>query len=181
MSSPAREPQISEVWGSDAPLADRVAQVVRHPTIVKLIKYTSVSVISTVVSQVTLLLAFGVLRLMSEVPANLLANVVATFPSYSLNRRWVWRKGGKSHLGREVIPFWVLSFAGLGLSSLTVWGAGAYSRAHHFDHLATSVMVNVANLLAFALLWVIKFVIYNRLFRVDPVELPGEETELVET
>ena len=41
---------------------------------------------------------------MSEVPANILANVLATIPSYWLNRRWVWGKGGKSHFWREVGP-----------------------------------------------------------------------------
>ena len=36
--------------------------MIAHPSSVKVIKYASVSVISTVVSQVTLLLTFGVFR-----------------------------------------------------------------------------------------------------------------------
>jgi putative flippase GtrA len=174
-------PHLRHVWQSDAPVGERLSQIVRHPSSVKLYKYASVSIISTAVSQVTLLLTFGVFHLMSEVPANLLANVVATPPSYYLNRKWVWGKGGKSRLWREVVPFWVLSFLGLALSSLTVWVAGDFARHHGLSHAATSLLVNAANLFAFALLWVLKFVVYQRLFHIDPVEHPdAEESDLVE-
>ena len=75
--------------------------MIAHPSSVKVIKYACVSVISTIVSQVTLLLTFGIFHVMSEVPANIVANVLATIPSYWLNRRWVWGKGGKSHFWRR--------------------------------------------------------------------------------
>ena len=58
---------------------------------------------------------------MPAVAANVVANVVATVPSYVLNRRWVWGRGGRSHFWREVMPFWVLSFIGLAFSSPPVW------------------------------------------------------------
>ena len=151
----------------------------RHPSSLKLVKYASVSIISTIVSQVTLLLTFGVFHLMSEVPANLLANVVATPPSYYLNRKWVWGKGGKSHLMREVVPFWVLGFAGLALSSLTVWAAGSFARHHDLSHAVTTILVNAANLFAFGVLWVVKFVVYQRLFHVEPVEYEEHHAEKV--
>jgi putative flippase GtrA len=115
-------------------------------------------------------MTFGVWRVMSEVPANILANAVATVPSYYLNRKWVWGKGGRSHLWREVVPFWVLSFAGLAFSSLAVWLAGNFARNHHYGHATTVLLVNAANLFSFALLWIVKFVIYNKLFHLDPVE-----------
>ena len=96
-------------------MAARIRQIVAHPSSLKLFKYAGVSVISTIVSQVTLFMTFGVWRVMSEVPANILANAVATVPSYYLNRKWVWGKSGRSHLWREVVPFWVLSFVGPGV------------------------------------------------------------------
>ena len=130
-------------------------------------------------SQVTLLLVFGVFHVMSEVPANLLANVLATVPSYALNRRWVWGKSGKSHFWREVAPFWILSFVGLAFSSLAVWLAGDFARAHGLSHGATALLVNLANLLSFAILWIVKFVIYNKLFHVEPVEYEEHHAEKV--
>lgn len=171
---------LADAWRTDDTLVNRLVMVVRHPSSLKVAKYASVSVISTVVSQVTLLLTFGVFRVMSEVPANILANVVATVPSYYLNRSWVWGKNGKSHLWREVVPFWVLSFVGLAFSSLAVWLAGDFARDHHLHHFGTTVLVNGANLVSFAILWVVKFVIYQKLFHVAPIERPPAESDLVD-
>jgi putative flippase GtrA len=170
---------LKHIWASDQSLYARVRQMMAHPSSVKLIKYAGVSLISTIVSQVTLLLVFGVFHLMSEVPANLLANVLATVPSYALNRRWVWGKSGKSHFWKEVAPFWILSFIGLAFSSLAVWIAGDFARSHGLSHGATALLVNLANLLSFAILWVVKFVIYNKLFHVAPVEYEEHHAEKV--
>ena len=65
----------------------------------KMLRYTMVSVISTVVSFVSLAIIFG-LHWMSQVPATVTANAIATFPSYQLNRKWAWGKGGRSHLAK---------------------------------------------------------------------------------
>ncbi len=161
---------VLHLWRSDAPLTTRIREIIRHPSSLKLIKYSAVSIISTVVSQVILLLAFGVFRVMSEVPANILASAIATIPSYVLNRRWVWGKDGKSSVWREIVPFWILSFIGLGVSSLAVWGAGSLSRQHNLSHVETTIMVNAANLLSFGVLWLGKFIVYNKLFHISPVE-----------
>jgi putative flippase GtrA len=180
VSGPSSHPPLKHVWKQDEPLTVRVGQVIRHPSSLKLVKYASVSIISTAVSQVTLLVTFGILHLMPAVAANIVANVVATPPSYYLNRKWVWGKGGKSHLWREVVPFWTLGFIGLALSSLTVWGAQAFAHHHNLSHGATSVLVNAANLFAFAVLWVFKFIVYQRLFHIAPVEHPEDESDLVD-
>ena len=95
MTEHGGHPSFSHIWSSDQSLYVRIRQMIAHPSSVKLIKYASVSLISTVVSQITLILVFGVYHLMSEVPANILANVLATVPSYALNRRWVWGKSGQ--------------------------------------------------------------------------------------
>ena len=172
-------PPLSHIWSSDQPLAARVRQIMGHPSSLKLFKYAGVSVISTLVSQVTLFLTFGVFNVLSEVPANLVANVVATVPSYYLNRKWVWGKGGRSHFWREVVPFWVLSFVGLAFSSLAVYLAGAFARHHGLHHGATTILVNAANLASFAILWIVKFLIYNKLFHIDPVEYEEHHAEKV--
>jgi putative flippase GtrA len=172
-------PPLKHIWSSDQPMVARIRQIIAHPSSLKLIKYASVSVISTVVSQITLFMTFGVWRVLSEVPANILANAVATVPSYYLNRKWVWGKGGRSHLWREVVPFWVLSFVGLAFSSLAVWLAGSFARNHHYGHATTVLLVNAANLFSFALLWIVKFLIYNKLFHIDPVEYEEHHAEKV--
>jgi putative flippase GtrA len=137
----------------------------------KMFRYTMVSVISTGVSFATLALVYGVFKVWTEVPSTLFANVVATVPSYYLNRNWAWGKSGRSHLRREVLPFWGLSIVGILLSILTSSAARSFG-IHHFnhDHLARTVLVEGMNLFAFALLWVAKFLVFQRLFRTPPAD-----------
>ena len=89
----------------------------------------------------------------------------------------MWGKSGKSHFWREVAPFWILSFVGLAFSSVAVWLAGEFARSHGLHHGATALLVNLANLVSFAILWIVKFVIYNKLFHVDPVEYEEHHAE----
>ena len=76
--------------------------------------YSAVSVIAVVTSQIVLVLCHAVLGMSAEW-SNIIAVAAGTVPSYSLNRSWVWGKSTKSDLWREVVPFWVMSFAGLAL------------------------------------------------------------------
>ena len=62
MTDHGGHPPLAHIWSSDQPLSARLRQVMAHPSSVKLIKYASVSVISTIVSQVVLLILFGVFR-----------------------------------------------------------------------------------------------------------------------
>ncbi len=147
----------------------------RSPSGRKMVKYAVVSVVSTLASQGVLLLTFGVWRLWSAVVCNVVANAVATIPSYYLNRSWVWGKSGRSHLLREVTPFWITSFAGMALSLYTVWVAAGFADHHDFSHVAKTAIVQSANLVAFGVLWVAKFVFYNRVLFVQPEAAPVAE------
>jgi putative flippase GtrA len=134
------------------------------PDGIKIVRYTTVSAISALTSLVILTIVYGVLRLWGEVYSTLFANVMAGIPSYFLNRQWVWRKGGRSHLWREVLPFWVMSFTGIGFALLTAGWAHDLADQHHLHHLARTVLVVGANVGAFGILWMLKFIILNRLF-----------------
>jgi hypothetical protein len=67
----------------------------------------------------------------------------------------------------------------LAFSSLAVWLAGDFARSHGYGHGATALLVNLANLLSFAILWIVKFVIYNKLFHVEPIEYEEHHAEKV--
>ena len=95
-----------------------------------------VSVITTVISLVTIVIAtagFGI----GAALANIIATTIATIPSYHLNRRWTWGRKDRSNPLREVLPFWVLSFAGLALSTLTVSIADSWAYHAHLAPLCT--------------------------------------------
>lgn len=136
------------------------------PTGSKMVRYSLASVVSVAVGELLLLLTYGVLR-WSAVEANLFATAVASLPSYYLNRRWVWRKVGRSHLMKEVVPFWVLAFIGLALSTFAVDIAERWSRDLGLSHAMSTAMVNVAALAAFGVVWVGKFLIFNHLMFID--------------
>jgi putative flippase GtrA len=142
---------------------------------VKVVRYTLVSVISAVTSLVLLTIVFGVLRLWSEVVSTLFANVMAGIPSYFLNRQWVWGKSGRSHIWREIVPFWVMSITGIGFALYAASLAQAFANSHHLQHLARTVLVIGANVAAFSILWLLKFLILNRLFvEIADVEVGSE-------
>ena len=158
--------------------AEHVWQRRHTPEAKQLIRYTMVSVISTVVSFGVLALVFGVFHLWGEIESTVFANVVATVPSYFLNRMWVWGKGGRSHLMKEIVPFWVMSAIGIVVSIGGAAVARHIGKTHHLTHLQQTAVVLLANLISFGLFWVLKYMLYNRLFHVHPVE---ELDELVES
>jgi putative flippase GtrA len=133
----------------------------RTPTGQKLIKYTMVSIISVIISQALLALAFGVLR-WTAAWSNIFAVALSSLPSYYLNRAWAWGKRGRSHMLKEVVPFWAMSFLGLALSTLFVHVAEDRSSGVE-NRAVQTLIIQGAALAAFGVLWVAKFVILNKL------------------
>lgn len=126
-------------------------------------KYTAISAFLVVVSQILLFILYGILRAGSATTCNLITTALTAVPSYYLNRRWAWGKSGKSHFMKEILPFWVLTFAGLGLSLIAVALAHRLAVHLHASHLVDAIFVNGASLSAFGVLWVGKFMIFNKL------------------
>jgi putative flippase GtrA len=157
-----------------APLPDRLAHHVNKldtPAGRRMVRYVAQSVLTTIFSFVVLGLVYGVFRLWTEIPSVVFANTVATVPSYYLNRHWVWRKGGRSHVMKEVVPFWVVSFIGIVLSILAAAVARHIGLKYFPNHHGLrTVLVEAANLFSFGVLWIGKFLIFSRLFRHQHVE-----------
>jgi putative flippase GtrA len=126
----------------------------------KLLRYGAVSVVATSTSM-AVLGALVATRTLTPGWANLVATAVGTVPSFELNRRWVWGKTGRRSFAGEVGPFAALSFAGLALSTLAVSVAG-----HLAAGLSTAprtLAVEAANVGAFGSLWILQFVVLDRL------------------
>src|SRR3954453_20158172 len=146
------------------------------PTGRKAIRYSLVSVVAVAVNQAVLALAFDAFG-WTAASANVLATVAGTIPSYVLSRRWVWRKTGRSHLMKEIVPFALLGLAGLVLTTLAAAGAERFAEAFTDVRHVQAAIVMAATLGTFGVLWVMRYVILDRiLFRTDgrvPVGLPG--------
>ena len=157
--------------------AEHLWQKRETPEAKQLLRYAMVSVVSTVVSFATLALVFGVFHFWGEIGSTVFANAVATVPSYYLNRGWVWGKNGRSHLMKEIVPFWAMSGIGIVVSIFGAAIARHLGIEHHLGHLQQTGVVLFANVMSFAIFWVLKFLVFNRLFKVHPLE---ELEELVE-
>ncbi|MDP8938029.1 MAG: GtrA family protein [Actinomycetota bacterium] len=143
----------------------------RTPGGKKMVRYTLVSVISVMVSLVVLFVALYFFH-WSARTANIVAVGVSAIPSYALNRAWAWGKTGRSHLFKEVVPFWAMAFLGLVIST---WAAVfTKANAHYIttSRLGVTLLVMASNIASFGLLWFGKFMILNKvLFAHRPAEI----------
>ena len=132
----------------------------------KKVRYFLASVITTIFSQAVLFLAnYG--RIATAVECSVIATAAGAVPSYYLNRAWAWGRSERSHLMKEVVPFWALAFFGLFVSIGAVDLADGQAKSAHLSHLAVTVIDNFAYLMAFVVVWVIKFIIFDKLVFVD--------------
>jgi len=145
----------------------------------KLIRFTCVSGVSTATSQLLIFLIYGVGHLWGVVASTFVANLCATIPSYNLNRTWTWGKSGRSHLVKEIVPFWAMSALGIVTSFFFSLWARHLVREHHFPHWANTLIVMAVNFLAFGIFWVLKLLVFNRIFHVVPDKLEEVEEHLI--
>jgi putative flippase GtrA len=133
----------------------------------KILRYASVSMVATVTSLSVLGVLVGVLT----VPAgwaNVAATAAGTIPSFELNRRWVWRKSGPRSLPVEVLPFTILSFSGLAISTIAVHVAGAWASHRGWPATGRTLLILATNVAAYGSLWVLQFVLLDRVLFKDP-------------
>jgi hypothetical protein len=96
-------------------------------------------------------------------------------PSYHLNRLWAWGKRGKSAFRKEIVPYWSLALAGIAFSQIGAFSARAVVRAHDWSHLTNTALVSFTNVLCFAIFWVLKLLVFNRIFHFDKLKVIDEE------
>lgn len=158
----------------------------------RLVKFATVSVISTIITQGLLALFYDALSVGSAMVCNVIATGIATIPAYWLNRTWTWGKRGKSHPWKEVAPFWIIAFIGMVLSTIAVGIAAHNADAISHAHFVRRIFVQCANFVTYGAIWIGRYVIFNRyLFgantqqgRVDAegtdgVRVPGEVEAIV--
>jgi putative flippase GtrA len=118
-----------------------------------------VSICCTIFST-TILIVLAVGFRMDAGYANAIAVTCGIIPSYFANRSWVWDRRGKSSVGREVAPFWVMNIAGLIISTVLVALVGHATT--DWSAATRSVALPAANLTVFGVLWVIQFFVLDR-------------------
>jgi putative flippase GtrA len=118
------------------------------------------------VSTVNVLFGGGLLVLFQHWMRPTFSNIVAVgssaVPAYYMNRAWVWGKRGRSHWKKEVLPFWSFTGAGLVLSTLAI--------SFVDEHTKSKLVILFVQLLAFGVLWVLRFFLLDKLFHVEVFE-----------
>lgn len=137
-------------------LVDRLVEPLgrRAPLARKLVKYSAASAVGVICGQSALIFCSAVLG-WPGVASNLTAVTVGAVPNYLMNRYWTWSKRGPNHLWGEVVPFWVMTLLGLLLSTWAV--------SYADDRWGSTFAISVANLSGFGVLWVVKFVLLDKL------------------
>lgn len=136
------------------------------------LRYSMVSVVGVVITQLELLLFVGLLDL-EPTWSNVAAVSLCSIPVFILNKRWVWSRDGKIDLRREILPFWIFTLAGLVLSTIIVAVVGRWSDA--------TILVMAANVAGFAVLWVAKFLFLDQVMfgRSELDEVLAQESDPV--
>ena len=125
------------------------------------IRYSMCSVVGVVGTQILLFLFLHAFE-WKPVLSNFIAVTVMSAPVFMLNKYWVWGKGGRAHLRREVIPFWLFTVAGWILSTLMViFVVNATKTVAEPD--GNKLAVQAANIAGFGVLWVLKYLFLDRI------------------
>jgi len=130
----------------------------------KMTRYVLGSVVTTAVSFTSIAILYGFRIIPGVVWATLAGNLIATLPAYHLNRTWTWGKRGKSHMRREISAFW----------------ARHEVHSHSWSHLADTALVTGTNLLCFAIFFILKLMVFNKIFHVNKLERLEEHLTLEE-
>lgn len=137
-----------------------LGEAIRSQDLGKILRYGTISVVSTAISLTGLFVFYRWIGL-SPTWSNIVATCIATVPYYYLNRMWVFKKSGRSHLTKEVLPFWTIAFVSLVLSTLAVKFAGSQVHSISSKNVRGAILV-LANLATYGILWIAKFVVFNR-------------------
>jgi putative flippase GtrA len=136
------------------------------PTGVKAFRYVVVSAVAVAVHQVSLFVLFRGFHWTAR-SANILAFCLGTIPSYYLNRRWTWGRTHRSHLLKEVLPFWAVALASLLFSTVAADFAERAADDVASSRSVQGLIINAASLATLGLVWSAKFVFFNKVLFVD--------------
>ncbi len=135
-------------------------------------KYSASSVIATVVSQVAFALCywFGTAALV----ATLVAWLAGAIPNYVLNRRWTWGRSGQK------LPYTII-VVGSAVVAAVVTSVTDHLVQPIESHAWQTVLVTGSYLATYAVLFMVKFVLFDRLVFAKTVSDPVEARTPVAT
>jgi putative flippase GtrA len=135
------------------------------------------------VSATTTILSVGVLVVLTQfttiAPAtgNVVATVAGIGPSYTMNRRWAWKRADRGDPVREVLPFATYCVAALAVSTVAIDAAADWASDSGLNSFERTAAVVTANLSSFGSLWVGQFVLLSRIFDCNAPRQTPDQSE----
>ncbi len=147
---------------------------VRLPTWLRFSRYAVGSIICFGISELVFVAVFGV-GLLGPRGAAVVASVAGIIPGYFLNRSWTWGRRGRSDFWREVVPYWATALASTALAAV---GTGAVNAVFAGQPRGTRTWIDAAAFMAvYGVLFVVKFLIFQRWLFAEPVGAPGPQAQ----
>ncbi len=127
-------------------------------------KFAAGSVAATVLSQLTLTGLFW-LGGVNATTASLVAFVAGAIPNFIVNWKWTWGRSGRPALLRELLPY-IAIIVGGGLAATALTTLTDHVLAPLVtDRGARTITLDIAYLSSYAILFVLKFALLDRVFR----------------
>lgn len=123
------------------------------------VRYAAGSIIATVLSQIALTVAYGLLGA-TAIVASIVAFFAGTIPNYYLNKAWAW-SGHKLSQRRMVVSYvLVIAVTNVAAIAMTI-AADSYVRAHVRSDGPRTVLLDLAYVTSNGLMFVVKCVLFD--------------------
>src|SRR4051794_21822034 len=129
----------------------------------KALRYVGGSIVAAACSEATLVVLYGLLHV-APGPASCVAWLAGAVPNYWLNRSWTWRRRGRPDVRREVLPYVAIVLVTLGLATLATAAVDRWSRDGDTGSTARVVLVAGTFLTVYVGMFLLRFVLFDRLF-----------------
>lgn len=139
----------------------------RRPLAVRLAKFTAGSAVATVISEAAFILVYGLVGAGPRV-AGVVGFLAGAIPNWGLNRRWTWRRRGRPRLRREVLPYVVVVLCTAVAATAFSGVADGWVRGLEAPRSVQVALVGMAFLLPYGAVFLLKFLLFERLVFSDP-------------
>ena len=148
---------------------DRQTPLWRRPLAVRLAKFTAGSAVAAIISELAFILVYGLLHAGTRL-AGVVAFLAGAIPNWALNRRWTWQRRGRPRLGREVLPYVAVVIATAVAATALSGLADDWVRGLDMSRSAQVALVGMAYLLPYGVVFLLKFVLFERVVFSGPPE-----------
>ena len=129
-------------------------------------RYAAGSIVAGLISQGVFVVCYA----LGAVPmvASMTAFVAGAVPNYLLNRRWAWRGRGRVDAVRETLPYAVIVVGTALVAAAVTSAADGWVRTNVEDRGWQVALVAAAFLGTYGVMFVLKFVLFDRLVFAGP-------------